>query len=121
MTAFHLLLAITALAPYLLRAVVADAGDYGTSRLAVALGHGRPDSWFLVPTGILLVAYNLLRVFATWWLSQLREEELRSGHAPNRGQYWVFWRLHKYFLRWVGFLALGLGVWRTCWWLSEKV
>lgn len=121
MTAFHLLLAGVALSPYLLRAVIADAGENGSPRFAVALGQGRADAWFLVPTGILLVGYNLIRMFATWWLSQLREEEVRSGHAPAKSQYWGFWLLHKFFLRWVGYFALVTGVWRTCWWLSEKV
>ena len=121
MTAFHLILAVTALGPYALRAVLAEIGDYGLPRLAVALGWGRDDAWFLVPTGILLVGYNLFRIMATWWLSQLREEELRSGYAPTTSQYWLFWRLHQYCFRWVGYFAVVLGLWRTGWWLFEWV
>lgn len=121
MTAFHLVLATVALGPYALRAVLAEAGDFGIPRIAVALGWGREGAWFLISSGIVLVTYNALRIVATWWLSQLREEELRSRHAPPKNQYWAFWLLHKWFLRWAGYLAVSLSVWRTSWWLCERV
>lgn len=123
MTAFHLLLAITALGPYALRAVFAATTirEHGMPRIAVALGCGRDAWWFLVPSGVILVGYNMLRIFATWRLSQLREEEVRSRHAPQKDQYWLWWLVHQRFMRWAGAFAIALGAVRSGWWLLERV
>ncbi len=123
MTAFHLLLGITALAPHVLQATLGisngDTQDY--SRFEVLLGWHKPEPGLLVASSGIIIGYNVLRIGATWYLSQLREEEARSHHAPRKSQYLYWWIAHQWFMRWAALLAVGLSIWRTCCWLSEPV
>ena len=121
MAAFHLVLAVASFGPYSLRALLADAhlGEHGVPRLLVALGWASEYRWFWVPTGVVLVAYNAWRIAATWWLSQLRDQEVRTGYAPRRTQYW-WWKWHRV-MGWISYGAIMMAVARTGLWLFEWV
>lgn len=106
-TFVHLSAALCALAPFIAKALLADARSHGgTPRIVVALGGSAPDAWMrswlcipdwwiLIATGLAILTYNLFRIVATWWLSQLRERESWSGQAPRFDQYRTWHQVHS--------------------------
>jgi hypothetical protein len=119
MVAFHLLLATTALAPYLLRTLLpyVDEESKGLPRYALLLGS--PEGPLVVASSFVLIAYNLARLGLTWWLSQLREEEVRSRVSPAKKHYVRFWYVHNYFMAWIESVAIAFAIWRTARWLLD--
>ncbi|MDB3936303.1 pentapeptide repeat-containing protein, partial [Granulosicoccus sp.] len=120
MTTFHLILFITALGPYIPRALKSyTTVEVGYRRVEILLGFDISIAVFI--TSIILVSYNILRLLLTWWLSQLRDIELRTAHAPKILEYWWCWLLERYFLQWVAWVAIILSAVRTTTWLFEYV
>ncbi len=136
MTAFHAVFALVAFAPYLFRALAGEVAHYAygfveaaegevdpaaMSRVLVALGADQPDRVLLLTSGVAILAYNSYRVMATWWLSQLREEETRTQRAPRKLQYWRWWLVEYYFMRYLMFVCVTLGLVRTVHWFLQPI
>jgi hypothetical protein len=53
---------------------------------------GAHEGWFTVLLGVVLIVYNVARLALTWLVAPLRDEELRTWHAPSREAYgWMMW------------------------------
>ena len=68
---------------------------------------GAHEGPFALLLGAILIVYNIARLALTWVVAPLRDEELRTWHAPSRESYkWLMWphRIVKT-LVWVAILA----------------
>ena len=70
---------------------------------------------------LMFVFYNIMRGIVTWWMSQVRDAEERSGRLPTIDQYWLCFCIHKYFLRWIYAVAIIAFLFHTVKWMSSTV
>ena len=92
------------------------------SVLAIVLGFA-PGFWGTLAgvLSIIFVFYNIVRGIVTWWLSQVRDAEERSGHLPEIDQYWWCYCLHTYFLRYVYAVAFIAFFYHAALWMTSVV
>ncbi len=77
--------------------------------------------WLAGVLSIIFLFYNVLRACVTWWMSQVRDAEERSGHLPEIQQYWWCFSLHRFVLQPIFIFAVFSFVWHTILWLKEEV
>ena len=73
-----------------------------TNTMAVGkllLGFGFDRHWWYPTTAIILIVYNLMRLHLTLSVSELNDEQLRTGYAPRLAKYKdCYWRERLSFL-----------------------
>ena len=129
-----LALSVLALSPYVLEAMMWRA----TGQVAAAasnlelLDETEPMRILSLVTGwkdgavqfsltVVLLIYNVLRVFVTMRMGDLRHAQELSDISPRLGEYIWLWRVHKYFLRWVFFAAMAIATWKVGLLLWEEI
>jgi uncharacterized protein YjbI with pentapeptide repeats len=80
----------------------------------------RNESLAAFTLAVALLAYNVLRLWLTWRVGPLREEEERSGHTPQRVDYNGLWIAHR-IIRILFWLAITSLVWHAFQWLGITV
>jgi uncharacterized protein YjbI with pentapeptide repeats len=87
----------------------------------VTLVLGFDQGWFWGVISIIFILYNLARGGVTWWMSQVRDAEERSGHLPVIKDYWWCYSLHTFALRYVFWGAMIMFIINLVRWMSETV
>lgn len=142
---FHLLFLVAFFTPYIIRAgawtaferiqtseLVTQVELSGTIPVAPemveqnvflsVLGFNSPSwGWAKGILASLFVLYNIGRAAMTWWLSQVRDAEERSGHLPEIREYWWCYTLHRLFMWWAFGVSVSWFVFRFTLWLFSTV
>ena len=63
--------------------------------------------WSIV--ALILLFYNAARWITTARVARLRDAAAQAGVTPPKGSYWTFYQWHMLVLRWLMWIALGLG------------
>lgn len=79
-----------------------------TRVLWIVLGLEEPFPSLALSSLLVLLFYNCIRGLVTINVSRLREAEERSSHSPGKAEYFIFYKLDRYVLRWLSWLALVL-------------
>tara|TARA_R110002072_G_C7916122_1_gene530697 strand:+ start:291 stop:1736 length:1446 start_codon:yes stop_codon:yes gene_type:complete len=103
-----------------------DITRFTNSRRVISLVMGAEQGamlggWLPAIPAFVMLFYNILRVWITWWLSRVRDVEERSQHLPMVEDYWWCYLLHKYFMRIVFWLALASFLLSIVRWMSMSV
>ena len=82
------------------------------------------EFWLLT---VALITYNVVKAGLTWLVAPMRDEEEHSGYSPQwTGKHWwngyrPLFRVHKYFVRWVFWIAVIAFALNAYDWLSLTV
>ncbi len=82
---------------------------------------GLDEHWWLVVLTSLIIIYSSVRAVVTIRVGQIREHQKDSGYAPAWREYRIYYRLHRYFLTpvfWVAMFSAAMTAWNI---LSTKV
>ena len=75
---------------------------------------GLDEHWWLVTLTSLVILYSSVRAVVTIRVGQIREHQKDSGYAPEWAEYRIYYRLHRYFLTpvfWVAMLSAAVTAW----------
>tara|TARA_R110000744_G_scaffold374420_1_gene487199 strand:+ start:134 stop:1462 length:1329 start_codon:yes stop_codon:yes gene_type:complete len=103
-----------------------DSIAFSESRRVISLVMGAESGawlwgWFPAIPAFVMLFYNILRIWMTWWLGKVRDAEERSQHLPMIEDYWWCYWLHKNVMRVVFRIATALFVWHFVGWMSTSV
>lgn len=94
-----------------------DTSTYQVWQVLLGVDRG----WWAFALAVLLVVYNIARVWLTYMVGALREESDRSGYAPYWADYKWAWYWHNYVMRWLIFFAFGSFAYHAWFWLTSAV
>jgi uncharacterized protein YjbI with pentapeptide repeats len=73
----------------------AAASDSPSCRPIWQILLGLHEGWWAVVLSLTLLVYNMARLTLTWFVAPLRDEEVRTWHAPKRAAYAWMIHLHR--------------------------
>ena len=82
---------------------------------------GLDRGWGACALAVVLLLYNIGRIWLTYQIGALREESDRSGFAPYWKDYKRAWYAHHYVMRWLMFVAVLSFVYHAWFWLTAPV